>query len=169
MVSLHPCALPAGRVTVNGSVCSVPQTPVDPLRDSIYVDGRSLPRKAPPRLYFMVNKPKGFICSAPPPANSPTEADSVTGRKGSGGGGSGSSNASSMGGGVGASGGAARSALSLLEGFLRVWEQRNEGLPRPRLFTVGRLDVATTGLLLFTNDGDFAHRVAHPSAGLTKE
>jgi 23S rRNA pseudouridine2605 synthase len=34
-----------------------------------------------------------------------------------------------------------------------------------RLFTVGRLDVATEGLLIVTNDGDFAQRVAHPRHG----
>jgi 23S rRNA pseudouridine2605 synthase len=30
------------------------------------------------------------------------------------------------------------------------------------LFPIGRLDVTTEGLLLLTNDGDFAERVAHP-------
>ena len=30
------------------------------------------------------------------------------------------------------------------------------------LFPVGRLDVTTEGLILLTNDGDFAQRVAHP-------
>jgi 16S rRNA U516 pseudouridylate synthase RsuA-like enzyme len=33
---------------------------------------------------------------------------------------------------------------------------------------VGRLDVATTGLLFLTNDGEWANKVAHPSGDLTK-
>ena len=37
-----------------------------------------------------------------------------------------------------------------------------------RLFHVGRLDTDTSGLLILTNDGDFAHRLAHPSFEVTK-
>lgn len=37
-----------------------------------------------------------------------------------------------------------------------------------RIFSVGRLDEDTTGLLILTNDGDFAHRVMHPRYGVTK-
>lgn len=39
----------------------------------------------------------------------------------------------------------------------------------PRVYPVGRLDVATEGLILMTNDGDLAHRIAHPSHGVEKE
>jgi 23S rRNA pseudouridine2605 synthase len=39
----------------------------------------------------------------------------------------------------------------------------------PRVFPVGRLDMATEGLLLLTNDGDLAFAVAHPSHGVDKE
>lgn len=38
-----------------------------------------------------------------------------------------------------------------------------------RLYSVGRLDMYSTGLLIFTNDGDFAKRLSHPSAQVEKE
>ena len=37
-----------------------------------------------------------------------------------------------------------------------------------RLFHVGRLDTDTAGLLILTNDGDFAQRLAHPSYEVDK-
>lgn len=41
---------------------------------------------------------------------------------------------------------------------------RNKGL-----FTIGRLDVGTEGLLVFTNQGDLAQRLTHPSYEVEKE
>lgn len=38
-----------------------------------------------------------------------------------------------------------------------------------RLFTVGRLDKDTTGLLIVTNDGHYAQKVIHPSSDIEKE
>lgn len=38
-----------------------------------------------------------------------------------------------------------------------------------RLFNIGRLDYDTEGLILLTNDGDFANRVIHPSFEIEKE
>jgi 23S rRNA pseudouridine2605 synthase len=37
-----------------------------------------------------------------------------------------------------------------------------------RLFTVGRLDISSEGLILVTNDGDLANRLAHPRYGVEK-
>ena len=45
-----------------------------------------------------------------------------------------------------------------------------ELLPRkPRVFPVGRLDRQSEGLLVLTNDGNFAQLLAHPSFGVDKE
>uniref|UniRef100_J3LK40 RNA-binding S4 domain-containing protein n=1 Tax=Oryza brachyantha TaxID=4533 RepID=J3LK40_ORYBR len=118
-----------GKVTVNGSVCTSPQTKVDISKDSIYVNGNRISKKLPPKLYFAVNKPKGYICSCGEP----------------------------------------KSVISLFDDYLKGWNKIQPGVPKPRFFTVGRLDVATSGLIIVTNDGEFAQKLAHPSSNITKE
>ena len=39
----------------------------------------------------------------------------------------------------------------------------------PGLVPAGRLDAATTGLLILTNDGKLAHRITHPSSEIDKQ
>lgn len=62
-----------------------------------------------------------------------------------------------------------KSVISLFNDYMKSWDKRNPWQPKPRLFTVGRLDVATTGLIIVTNDGEFAQKISHPSSGLSKE
>src|SRR5918998_2629841 len=68
-------------------------------------------------------------------------------------------------------------ALNKPEGYLTALKDDRgrptvaELMPRgvPGLVPVGRLDADTTGLLLLTNDGSLAHRIAHPSSEVDKE
>lgn len=107
-----------GRVKVNGTVTLLPQTLVGP-DDKITVDG-SLVQQAEPKVYYILNKPAGYICSA----------------KGG------------------------KNTKLVLDLFQEV---------DYRLFTVGRLDKETSGLILVTNDGHFANSVIHPSSNINKE
>jgi pseudouridine synthase len=54
------------------------------------------------------------------------------------------------------------------QGRRTVMELLPAALP-PHVFPIGRLDRDTEGLLLFTSDGEFAHRMAHPRYEIDKE
>jgi len=103
----------AGRVTVNGAIVTELGTKADPGADHIKVDGNRLASDAG-KIYLLLNKPKGYLCTLSDPEGRPTILDLIR----------------------------------------RV---------STRVFPVGRLDYASEGLLLLTNDGDFAHLIA--SAG----
>ncbi|SCA62704.1 Uncharacterized RNA pseudouridine synthase aq_1464 [Chlamydiales bacterium SCGC AG-110-P3] len=110
----------AGRVTVNGTVCMLPQTLVSWGDDTVSVDGIQLAAEEN-KVYYLLNKPVGYLCS-----NKTTPSCS-------------------------------KRVVDLFAGDSH------------RLFTVGRLDKDTSGLLIVTNDGHFGNKVIHPRHNLEKE
>ena len=110
-------ALVEGRVLVNGLTASLGDK-ADKDIDEIMVDGVKLPT-AGDKVYIMLNKPKGFVCTL----------NDEKGRK---------------------------NVTELVKDI---------GV---RVYPVGRLDMYSEGLLLMTNDGDFANKVMHPSHNISK-
>lgn len=107
----------AGRVSVNGAPAHGAEQWISAGRDEIRVDGRRV--SAGPRVYFALNKPKGFLTSHGDPRER-------------------------------------RTVYDLLE-EIDAW-----------VVPVGRLDRDTSGLLLFTNDTDWAERITSPARHVPK-
>jgi 23S rRNA pseudouridine2605 synthase len=107
----------AGRVSVDGQTVRELGTKVDSEQHEIRVDGQPIRSERP--VYWLVNKPTGYLCTNHDPAGRPLVMDLI-------------------------------SHVS------------------QRVYTVGRLDEASEGLLLLTNDGDLAFRLMHPRFGIEK-
>jgi 23S rRNA pseudouridine2605 synthase len=106
----------AGRVSVDGRTVRELGFRVEP-GQRISIDGE--PIHAERAVYWLVNKPRGYLCTNRDPARRPVVLDLVP----------------------------------------HVTQ---------RVYTVGRLDEASEGLLLLTNDGDLAHKLMHPRFGVEK-
>jgi len=106
-----------GRVTVDGEIVREPGFQVDPDKTEICFNGK--PVRAEAKVYLMLNKPPGIVCTSHDPQGRPRAIDLVPADKG-------------------------------------------------RLYTVGRLDTNSEGLLLLTNDGDFANQLMHPRHHIVK-
>jgi len=100
-----------GRVTVDGVIVREPGFQVDPQKAEICFNGK--PVREEPKIYLMLNKPPGIVCTSHDPQGRPRAIDLVPADHG-------------------------------------------------RIYTVGRLDTNSEGLLLLTNDGDFANQMTHP-------
>jgi len=107
----------AGKVRIDGKTVTTPGIDVAD-GQSVSVNGREV-SPAAKKLYYILNKPKGYITTTA------DEKDRLT-------------------------------VMDLLK-----------DLPE-RVFPVGRLDGLTTGLLILTNDGEFAYRLAHPKHEILK-
>ncbi len=110
-------AIEEGRIAVNGEVVSRQGSTADPEKDRITCDGKKV--KIPPKVYILLNKPKGIL----------TTCADDRGRK---------------------------TVIDIVKHIDQ------------RIFPVGRLDFNTTGLLILTNDGEFASKMTHPSSGVVK-
>jgi len=102
----------AGRVMVNGRIVREMGVRATWGKDSIQVDGWEIQGPSD-RVYLMMNKPFGYLCSLNDPGGRPVVTDLL------------------------------------------------KDVPQ-RVYYVGRLDFDSLGLLLFTNDGEFSHRLTHP-------
>ena len=105
-----------GQVKVNGVVPPVGYEVQD--GDIVEVSGKVI-RPEKKKVYYMLNKPPGYI----------TSREDDRGR---------------------------RTVMDLLDD------------PAERVYPVGRLDYATSGLLLLTNDGELANHLMHPSGEVLK-
>lgn len=113
-------AIKSDRIKVNGKAAQVGMQ-VNLQKDIIELDGTLIKTKMPEEpIYIMLNKPRGYLCTAK------DEQD----RK------------------------IARSLVTDI---------------KERIYNVGRLDKNSEGLLLFTNDGEFANNIIHPKNKITKE
>jgi len=108
----------SGRVAVNGQTITQLGAKADPTRDHIRVDGKLL-REPERHVYFLVNKPRGYVTSISDPEGRPT-------------------------------------IMELVRGI------------SARVYPVGRLDYASEGLVLLTNDGDLAQKLMHASSHVPK-
>jgi 23S rRNA pseudouridine2605 synthase len=106
-----------GRVSVDGQVVRELGTRIEP-EQQVAVDGKPLREER--LVYWLVHKPRGYLCTNHDPAGRPRAVDLLT------------------------------------------------HVPQ-RVYTVGRLDEDSEGLLLMTNDGDLAHRLMHPRFGIRKK
>ncbi len=110
----------AGGVVIDGAVCTVLGTKVDPTTQTIEVQGEVLQPLGVSKRYYLLNKPKGVVCTNEYREARPRAIDLITDPK------------------------------------------------KGRIYTIGRLDEESQGLILLTNDGEFANLVAHPRHGVPK-
>lgn len=148
----------AGRVQVNGQVVTQLGTVIDPQQDQVAIDGRLVEKE--PLVYVLCNKPKGVICTNQDPQGRPTLLSLLR-----------FENQSTQGTTAGSGKPPKRESPPVSK---KPWihhevpSGQGPVLPMVRLFPIGRLDYATEGAILLTNDGALSHRLMHPSFEVIK-
>jgi len=107
----------AGRVRVDGEIVTTLGVVIDPSAQEIRVDEERV--KTGKKVYFLLYKPRGFVCTNAEDEKRPRVVD-------------------------------------LFRGVSQ------------RIYTVGRLDADSEGLIIVTNDGAFANKLTHPRYGVPK-
>ena len=64
-----------GRLTVNGQLVAQLPCFVDPDKDDIVLDGKAVAKRAAPKVYLLLNKPRGVICTPGDPQGRPSVFD----------------------------------------------------------------------------------------------
>lgn len=64
-----------GRITLNGKVVTKLPCFVEPGKDEVYCDTKRIKLQAARKLYFMLNKPKGVVCTQRDPQGRPRAID----------------------------------------------------------------------------------------------
>ena len=66
-----------GRVTVNGKLVTDVPCFIDPETDDVRVDGRSVRKQEPRKVYYLLNKPKKVVCTQRDPEGRPRAVDLI--------------------------------------------------------------------------------------------
>ena len=106
-----------GKVEVNGNIVSELGRTIDAQLDEVSVNGTKI-KGDNERLYYVLNKPRGYICS-----DKKYQGEMIA----------------------------------------------KDLIPEQNIYSVGRLDKDSTGLIIFTNDGTLKQRVSQPSFECEKE
>ncbi len=108
------------QVSVNGQIITRMGTQIDPVTDTVKVNGKLVSATTPDSIAFAIYKPKNCVTTLSDPQGRDT----------------------------------------IVNYFPKT---------KHRLFPVGRLDYDAEGLIILTNDGDLANRIAHPSNHVWKQ
>lgn len=141
-----------GKVAINGKIITTQGTKVQKL-DQVFLEGSCVVLKKQKPLYVLLNKPSGYICSMKGQEikQQKNTCDSVYDTN------DGTYDCNST------------NDTEYYTNKRPLAVDLVSPIYKTRLFNVGRLDMFSSGLIIFTNDGNFAKIISHPSSQIEKE